>query len=81
MMSRGKKWLVRPFTRKEFYKCIGCILSEVTYVKKGHKLWSEIPKYFGKKPPTKFQIYVRGNTDMHKVCCDLYHNYYCYDFH
>ena len=40
----GRKRLVRPFKRQEFWKCIGCILSSVTYGKKGHKLWGEIKK-------------------------------------
>ena len=43
MMSGGKKQLVRPVTRQEFWKFIGCILSAVTYGMKGHNLWSEIP--------------------------------------
>ena len=44
----GGKRLVRPFRRQEFWKCIDCILSEVTYGKKGHKIWSEVQKCFGK---------------------------------
>ena len=42
----GGKRLVRPFKRKELWKCIGCILLAVTYGNKGHKLWSEVPNYF-----------------------------------
>ena len=37
--SRGRKRLDRNFTKKDLCKCIGLILSEVTYGKKGHKLW------------------------------------------
>ena len=44
----GGKRLVRPFKRQQIWKCIGCILLEVTYRKKGHKIWSEVPKYLGK---------------------------------
>ena len=40
-MSRRKKRLVHPFIRQELWKCIGCIISAVTYVKTQHKLWSE----------------------------------------
>ena len=40
----GKR-LVKRFKRQEFWKCIGCILLAVTYGKKGHKLWSEIPRF------------------------------------
>ena len=46
--NEGGKQLVHPFKRQNFWKCIGCILSAVTYGKKGHKLWREVPKYFGK---------------------------------
>ena len=37
-MNGGGKKLVRPFKRQDFWKCIGCILSEVTYGKIGHRL-------------------------------------------
>ena len=39
----GGKRLVSPFKRQQFWKFIGFILLEVTYGKKGHKLWSELP--------------------------------------
>ena len=45
MMSGGKKRLVCPFTRQDFWKCIGLILLVVTHGKKGHKILSEI-QYF-----------------------------------
>ena len=47
-INGGKKRLVSPFKIQEFWKFIGCVLSEVTYGKKEHNLWSEIPKSFGK---------------------------------
>ena len=75
LVSGGKKRLVIPFRRKEFCKCIGCIISAFTYGKKGHTLWSKIPKTFGNKPPTKLHIVVLGNTDLNKVCCDIYNTY------
>ena len=64
----GGKRLVRPFKRQELWKCIGCILSAVTYGKKLHKLWSDIPKYFGEMNNLKLQIDVCGNTNLFKVC-------------
>ena len=64
MISRGKKCLVHPFIRQEFWKCIGCILSEVTYGWKRHNRWSETPKTFCNKIPTKLQRDVSGNTDL-----------------
>ena len=42
------KHLVRPFKRQELCKCMCCIISSVTYGKKGHKIWSEVPKCFGR---------------------------------
>ena len=37
-MDGGGKGLVCTFKRQEFWKCIGCGISTVTYVKKLHKL-------------------------------------------
>ena len=80
-MSGGNKWLVHPFRRQEFWKYIGCIKSIVTYGKKWYKLWSEMPKTFGKNPPTKLQRDVYGNTYLNQVCCDLYRPFDCYACH
>ena len=80
-IDRGGKRLVRPLKRQELWRFIGCILSSVTYGKKGNKLWSEIPKYFGNKAPTKLQRDVSGKTDLYKVCCDHYCPFYIYAFH
>ena len=77
----GGKRLVRPLKRKEFWKCIGCILSEVTYGKKGHKLWSEIPKSFGKMENPKLRRYFRENTNLYKVCFARYCHFYIYACH
>ena len=44
MMSGVNKLLVHIFTRQNFWKCIGYIISAVTSGKKFHKLWIEIPK-------------------------------------
>ena len=46
--NEGGKRLVHPFKRQEFCKCIGCNILEVNYGKKVHKIWSEVPKSFGK---------------------------------
>ena len=50
-LNGGGKRQVKNFKRQEFWKCIGCILSAVTYGKKGRKIWSEVPKGFGKYDP------------------------------
>ena len=47
MMDGGGKQIVCPFKSQEFWKYIGCLLSEVTFGKKGHKIWSEISKSQG----------------------------------
>ena len=47
-LNGGGKRQLKIFTRQEFWKCIGCILSAVTYRKKGRKLWSEVYKVVGK---------------------------------
>ena len=80
-MNGGGKWLVRTFKRQEFWKCIGCILLEVTYGKKGHKLWSEIPKSFGRITPTKLRGDFGGNTNLYQLCCDIYCPFYIYAYH
>ena len=38
-ISGGKRILVHPFRRQAFWKCIGCILTAVTYGKKGQNIW------------------------------------------
>ena len=38
----GNNQLVRHFTRKYFWKFIGCILSAVTYGNKGNNIWSKL---------------------------------------
>ena len=43
-MAGGNKRLVRPFRRQDLQKYIGYVLLAVTYGRKGHKLWNEIPK-------------------------------------
>ena len=70
--NRGGKWSVRTFKRQKFWKFIGCILSPVTYGKKGHKIWSEVPKCFGKYENPILRRDVRGTTNLYKVCCVHY---------
>ena len=65
-MNGGGKRLVRPFKSQEFWKYIGCIISEDIYGKKGHTLWSEIPKSFVMMENPKLRRDVRGNTDLCK---------------
>ena len=45
----GGKLIVCTLRSQELCKCGGCIILAVKYGKKGHKLWSEITKYFGKR--------------------------------
>ena len=71
-LNGGGKRQVKKFTREEFWKCIGCILLAVIYGKKGSKLWSEVPKGFGKYENLTIRIDVRGTTNLYKVCCAHY---------
>ena len=77
----GGKRPICPFTRNKFWKCIGCILSTVTYGNKGQNIWSEIPKDFGNMENPKLRRDVRVNTDLYKVCCAHYCNFYIYACH
>ena len=74
-LNRGGKRKVKKFTRQEFWKCIGCILSAVTYVNKGRKLWSEVSKGVGKHENLTLRRDVRGTTNLHKVCCVHYRHF------
>ena len=80
-INGGGRWLVRPFKRQEFWKCIGCILSVGTYGKKGHKLWSKIPKYSGNMAPTKLRRDVCGNTNLYKAYWAQFCHFYIYACH
>ena len=51
----GKR-IVYPYKSQWFCKCIGCVLSAITYGKKGTNLQSEIPKAFCRMSPTKVRI-------------------------
>ena len=79
-LNGGGKRQVKKFTRQEFWKFIGCILSSVTYGKKGRKLWSEVSKGVGKHENMTLQRDVRGTTDLQKVCCALIRHLFFYDF-
>ena len=79
-LNGGGKRQVKKFTRQEFCKCIGCILSAFTYGKKGRKLWSEVSKGDGKYENLTLQRDVRGTTDLHKVFCAHYCHFYIYAF-
>ena len=57
---------------------LGVFLSAVTYGKKGCKLWSEVPKGFGKYENLTLQRDVCGTTYLYKVCCAHYRRLYIY---
>ena len=79
-LNGGGKRQVRKFARQEFWKCIGCILSAVTYGKKGRKLSSEVSKGVGKYENLTLRRDVSGTTDLHKVCCALIRHLFFYAF-
>ena len=74
----GGKRQVKKLKSQEFWKCIGCILSAVTYVRKGRKLWSEVPKCFGKYDNPTLRRDVCETTNLYKVCCAHYCHLYIY---
>ena len=80
-LNGGGKRQVKKFTRQEFWKCIGCILSAVTYGKKGRNLWSEVYKDVGKHENQTLRRDVCGTTNLQKVCCALICHlfFYAYD--
>ena len=77
-LNGGEKRQVKKFTRQEFWKCIGCILSAVTYGNKGRKLWSEVSNGFGKYENLTLQRDVCVTTDLYKVYCAHYRHLYIY---
>ena len=80
-MDGGVKRLVCTLKRQEFYIFVDCVISAVTYENKGHKLWSEIPKASCRMVHPKIQRDVSGNTNLYKVCCDHYRQFYIYACH
>ena len=80
-LNGGGKRQVKKCTRQEFWKCIGCILSDVTYGKKGRKLWSEVYKGIGKYENMTVKRDVLGTTNLHKVCCAHYRHLFLYAFY
>ena len=80
ILNGGGKRQVKKFTMQEFWKCIGCILSAVTYGKKGYNLWSEVSKGVGKHDNLTLRRDVRGTTDLQKVCCALICHLFFYAF-
>ena len=77
----GKKSLCRTFIGKEFWKCIECIVSEVTYGKKGHKLWWETQISVGRKSQKQFLQDFGGKKNLNRLRCNICHPNYCYGFH
>ena len=68
-------------SNKEFWKCIGYILLEVTYGVKGYKIWESINiKYLGDESG-QIYIYFCRKTDLLKVNFSLYHFRYSFLSH
>ena len=77
----GKRRLVQKISNKEFWKCIECIILEVYYGKKGHKIWRKTNTSAAKKVQSLIDRDVHGKTDSLKVCCDIYCHNYSFLFH
>ena len=76
----GGKRQVKIFTRQEFWKCIGCILSAVTYGKKERNLWSEVSKGFVNYENLTLRRDFCGTTNLDKLCCAHYRHFCIYAF-
>ena len=67
----GKRCLVCHFSKKDFWKCIGLILSAVNYGNKGQNILGETKAYVNKRAQTPIHSYACGNKDLLKVHCDI----------
>ena len=77
----GRKRSVCYFTKNKFSKCIGFIISAVTYGIKVNHIRGETETSVNKKGRNKSHRDISGKTDLLKVRCDIYcpHNcYYCH---
>ena len=74
--ENGKIWKLRRFSRNEFWKNIGCLLTAHTFGLGGSILWEKDPKISGKK---RKRSSIQSKIDFYEVCALLFQNiYYCY---
>ena len=53
------------FSRNEFWKSVGCLLSAPTFVIGGSKLWEKDTKIYGKK---RKRSLIQSKVDLYEVC-------------
>ena len=73
--ENGKIWKLRRFSRNEFWKNIGCLLTAHTFGLGGSILWEKDPKISGKKIKRSS---VRSKVDLYEVCESLFQILYYY---
>ena len=70
--SVGKKRLVCPFISKQFWKYICCIISKITYLKKGQKIWGETPNNFVRRKKLNYtDIFVETYIEISYVVISI----------
>ena len=76
--SVERKRPVHHFTRNELWKCIGCILSKVTYEIKGHLIFEKLNNISVRRGRTPIHRDVLGKKYLLKLSCYIYIPQYCY---
>ena len=77
--ENGLFWKLRKFSRNEFWKSIGCLLSAPNFGFGGSKLWEKDPRIIGKKSK---RYSIRSKVYLYEVCASLFQKkYYCYCFY
>ena len=71
------KQVVQRFSKKYFWKCIGWIISEMTYGKKWYRILGETREHENGKVKCKIQRYICGKIYLQKVINHLYHFNLC----
>ena len=77
----GKRQSVRIFLKHELWLCIGCIILEVTYGKKGYSFGVKTHRNNAGEAAGQIDIDVCGKTYLLKVSSHLYYFNYYYLFH
>ena len=68
-------WKPRRFSRNEFWKNIGCLLSAPTFGLGGSILWEKDPKISGKK---RKRSLILSKVYLYEVCASLFQMIYYY---
>ena len=70
--GNGEETVSKNFSNNEFWKCIGCIISSVTFEMKWHKIWQDNPSRDSSNGTCLIYRDVRRKPDLLKVSFTLY---------